>query len=136
MVEVVAYNITEKAIWIFSQLLFPEMMASSVIQEKGSKSRASPASPKVLWHPGLFKRVAETRLKSSITKWQFTEYRDCEVKKHPVAVFALSHLNTKGLIFTTIVSTHRHSPPPEGGLQMLSDIWKTNYLSKEQHIKQ
>lgn len=58
---------------------------------------------------------------------------DYEVKEHPVAVFAPSHLNTKGLIFTIIVSTHRHNPPPEGGLQMLSDIWKTNCLSKEQH---
>lgn len=47
---------------------------------------------------------------------------DYEVKEHPVAVFAPSHLNTKGLIFTIIVSTHRHNPPPEGGLQMLSDI--------------
>lgn len=34
------------------------------------------------------------------------------------------------------MSTHRHNLPPEGGLQMFSDIWKTIYLSKERHMKQ
>lgn len=59
---------------------------------------------------------------------------DSEVKEHPFAAFDPFHLNTKGPIFTIIVSTHRHNPPPEGGLQMLSDIWKTNYLAKEEPI--
>jgi len=68
MVEVVTHKITEKVIWIFSQLLFPEMMTSSDTREKGSKNRASPGSLKALWHPGLFIRAAETRLISSITK--------------------------------------------------------------------
>lgn len=56
--------------------------------------------------------------------------QDDDVKEHPFA-FDPSHLNTKGLIFTIIVSTQRQNPSPEGGLQMLSDIWKTNYLGKE-----
>lgn len=45
------------------------------LMEKGSR-RTSPASPKALWHPGISKRAAETRLKSSTTKQQFTEYMD------------------------------------------------------------
>lgn len=47
--------------------------------------------------------------------------QDDDVKEHPFA-FDPSHLNTKGLIFTIIVSTQRQNPSPEGGLQMLSDI--------------
>lgn len=51
---------------------------------------------------------------------QFTEYMDSEVKEDAVAVFVPSHLNTKDLILTVIVSTRRHNPPPEGIMQMLS----------------
>lgn len=60
--------------------------------------------------------------------------QDDAVKEHPFAAFDPFYLNTKGLIFTVIVSRHRQNPPPEGGLQMLSDIWKTNYLAKEEHV--
>lgn len=62
--------------------------------------------------------------------------QDYDVEEHPFAVFDPFHLNTKGLIFTIIVSTHRHNLPSEGGLQMLSDIWKTNYLAKEEPINE
>lgn len=62
--------------------------------------------------------------------------QDSDVKEHPSAAFDPFHLNTKGLIFIIliVVSTHRHNPPPEGGLQMLRDIWKTNYLAKQEPI--